>query len=116
MIGIFDSGVGGLSALDEVRKIAPKADICFLADRNNAPYGTKTKEEVKKLAEANIEKLLSLGAEKILIACCTASTVYHELSDFHKSISVPIIEISAKRAFEISKTKRIGLYLCTTLK
>ncbi|MBQ7333471.1 MAG: glutamate racemase [Clostridia bacterium] len=109
MIGVFDSGAGGLTAIKELRKIAPNVNICFLADRKNAPYGTKSLDEIIEFAHANIKKLLSLGAEKILIACCTASAAYPYLSESEKQVCVPIIMPAAKRAVEISKTKRIGV-------
>ena len=53
MIGIFDSGVGGLTALRELRKLAPSADIVYLADRKNAPYGTKSECELIKRMRAD---------------------------------------------------------------
>ncbi len=109
MIGVFDSGVGGLTAVKELRKIAPRLNICFLADRNNAPYGTKTLKQIIEFSKRNIEKLRLLGAEKILIACCTASAAYQYLSDEEKKLCVPIIDFAAKRAVEISETGRIGV-------
>ena len=109
MIGVFDSGVGGLAAIKELRKIARDADICFLADRKNAPYGTKSLEEIIEISKRNIEKLLSLGAEKILIACCTASAAYLYLSEREKEVAVPIINPAAKRAVSLSESGRIGV-------
>lgn len=102
MIGIFDSGVGGFCAFREVRRLLPRENILYLADRRNAPYGTKTKEEIIALTEADIERLRRLGARKILIACCTASTVYDSLCQKDREIALPIItptaEIVAKSA------------------
>ena len=57
MIGIFDSGAGGITAIKELRSRFPSVDICFFADRKNAPYGTKTKKELIKLVKADILKL-----------------------------------------------------------
>ena len=68
MIGVFDSGDGGLCTVENIRRIAPKSDICFLADRKNAPYGTKGKDELIRLVSADISKLRRAGAEKILMA------------------------------------------------
>ena len=109
MIGVFDSGVGGLTALKELRKIAPNVNICFLADRKNAPYGTKTIEDIVKLSKNNIEKLLSFGAQKILMACCTASASYGLLSEKEKRVCIPIIKPAASRAVALSRSKRIGV-------
>ena len=71
MIGIFDSGRGGIASLTVVKKLLPRVDIAYLADRKNAPYGTKSERELKLLVRRDIARLRELGAEKILIACCT---------------------------------------------
>lgn len=91
MIGIFDSGVGGICAYNRVRELMPYEDIVYIADRKNAPYGTKSEEEIKKLTEKNIEILRTLGASEVLIACCSASSVYHLLSEEARAIATPII-------------------------
>ena len=80
MIGIFDSGVGGYNALYVTKKLLPGEDIIYLADSANAPYGTKSKDEVLKFTEENIKILSARGAEKILIACCTASAIYESFA------------------------------------
>lgn len=98
MIGVFDSGVGGICAFREIRRLLPREDVVYLADRKNAPYGTKTKDEIIALTKADIKKLKTVGATKILIACCTASTVYDSLDDGEKEISLPIIRPAAEKA------------------
>ena len=96
MIGIFDSGVGGICAYRQVRRMLPYEDIIYLADRKNAPYGTKTKKEILSFTKKNIEILKNYGASEILIACCTASTLYPLLSEDERAISTPIITPTAK--------------------
>lgn len=91
MIGVFDSGVGGFNSLSVLRKYLPKINIVYLADRKNAPYGTKTEEEIINLANRNISRLADMGAKRVLIACCTASSLWHKLSDEQRMISLPII-------------------------
>lgn len=98
MTGIFDSGVGGLTAYSELRRLLPREDIIYLADRKNAPYGTKTKDELISLTKKDIERLSLMGAEKILIACCTASTVWGELDEWEKEIATPIITPASRLA------------------
>ncbi len=98
MIGIFDSGVGGLASYGEVRRLLPSEDIIYLADRKNAPYGTKTKDELIPLIKEDIRRLTEMGAEKILIACCTASALHPHLSGAEREIAFPIIDPSAKVA------------------
>jgi glutamate racemase len=98
LIGIFDSGVGGFCAYRELRRLLPKENILYLADRKNAPYGTKTKDEIIALTRADIGRLRSFGAEKILIACCTASSIHSDLPDKDREISLPIITPAARAA------------------
>lgn len=109
MVGIFDSGMGGAFALAELRKLCSDADVAFLADRKNAPYGVKSRELLVDLAERNIDVLRSYGAGEILIACCTASTVYTALSDRHRKGVIPIIDATAYAAVMTSENKRIGV-------
>ncbi len=109
MIGVFDSGEGGLITVEKIRRLSPNADIAFLADRENAPYGTKTREEIILCSKRNIKRLREVGAEKILIACCTASTVFPFLSPIEKELAIPIIEATARLAARKTKTKKIGV-------
>lgn len=109
MIGVFDSGAGGLIALKHLRKLSPNSDICFFADRENSPYGTKSEKELVYLVEKDVERLSRAGATKILMACCTASTVWHLLKDEYKEICCPIILPTAKAASTATKNKRIGV-------
>lgn len=109
MIGVFDSGAGGLLALTHLRKLCPNADLCFYADRENAPYGTKSEEELVFLVEKDVLRLKNAGAEKILMACCTASTVWHLLKNEHKEICCPIISPTASAALIATKNKKIGV-------
>ena len=101
MIGIFDSGVGGICAYRAVRRLLPREDIIYLADRRNAPYGTKSEDEIALLTEKNIRLLYSVGASRVLIACCTASSVYDRLPEEVRKIGVPIIRPAAKIAAQL---------------
>ncbi len=106
MLGIFDSGVGGIAAYKEVRHALPKEDIIYLADRKNSPYGTKSKDVLIELVSRDIERLRRYGCKKILIACCTASATYKYLSKEDQKISLPIILPTAKAAV---RGKRIAV-------
>ncbi len=106
MLGIFDSGVGGMLSFSEVRRALSRENIVYLADRKNAPYGTKTKEELISLVSRDIKRLRAYGCNKILIACCTASTVYPHLSSAERKISMPIILPVARAA---ASGKRISV-------
>lgn len=102
MIGVFDSGVGGLVSARELAGLLPGEDIVFFADRKNAPYGTKEKDELIRLVKADIKRLSDMGAEKILIACCTASAVYPYLDPLEREISLPIIRPAVSAALAVS--------------
>ncbi len=73
MIGIFDSGSGGLSVLKEIRARLPQADILYLGDIANAPYGEKSQQELSALTVRNIQFLRSRGAARIVSACNSVS-------------------------------------------
>lgn len=73
-IGVFDSGVGGISVLRELVKIMPNENYLYFGDSMHAPYGTKTLEEVRRLTIENIQMLLEKGAKSIVVACNTATS------------------------------------------
>lgn len=73
-IGVFDSGVGGISVLRELVKIMPNENYLYLGDSKHAPYGTKSPEEVRALTIENVQTLLSHGAKSIVVACNTATS------------------------------------------
>lgn len=73
MIGIFDSGSGGLTVLKEIRARLPRADILYFGDIKNAPYGIKTQQELVELTKSAIELLQKRGATNIVSACNSVS-------------------------------------------
>lgn len=109
MIGICDSGEGGRVALEELRALAPTADLCFFADRKNAPYGTKDPSELLSLLRADIRRVREAGADEVLVACCTASTVYDSLTPGEQRGVYPIIRPTARAAAAATKNGRIGV-------
>lgn len=109
MIGVFDSGAGGIAALLEIRRRNPFVDICFFADYENAPYGTKKRGELINLVTRDILKLKAAGAEKILMACCTASTIHKYLPENLRDAAIPIINATAREAAMATKNGRVGV-------
>ena len=109
MLGLFDSGSGGLGTVRYVKQLSPSTDLIYKIDRQNAPYGTKNKKDLIRIIENNLDELSLRGAQKILIACCTASALYDELSERHKAISIPIIYPIAISARAVSQNGRIGV-------
>lgn len=108
MIGIFDSGVGGCVSLAELRAINGEVDIVYLADYKNAPYGTKGEGELVPIISENIERLLSLGCERVLIACCTASAMHRLLPEKIREKSVPIIPYAVEEIRRL-RARRVTL-------
>jgi len=73
-IGIFDSGLGGLSILNEISKRLPNEDIIYLADSVNAPYGEKPREDIIRISKKNADYLAQKSCKLIVVACNTATT------------------------------------------
>jgi glutamate racemase len=74
-IGVFDSGVGGLTVHRALVQRLPQADFTYLADQANAPYGVRTGEEIVDLTRAGCERLFDAGASLVVLACNTASAI-----------------------------------------
>ncbi len=94
MIGLFDSGSGGLSVLSALRKCAPRADIAYFGDIKNAPYGIRSSAELAALTVAGIEILKSMGATEIVSAC---NSVSQSVLDGAAG-DMPYVEMSAPTA------------------
>ena len=109
MLGLFDSGSGGLNTVRYLKELAPSVDLVYKIDRENAPYGIKKKKQLIEIIENNIDELASRGASKSLIACCTASALYEDLGEWHKAVSIPIIHPVANAARVSSENGRIGV-------
>ena len=75
-IGVFDSGIGGVSVLKELKKIMPNYNYYYLSDSKNMPYGGKEESELKTIIDQNIKHLISKGIKLIVIACNTATSIY----------------------------------------
>ena len=108
-IGIFDSGLGGITIFKEIHAILPKENIIYLADSKNAPYGKKSKERIIELSIKNTEFLLKKGCKLIVVACNTAST--NAVKTLREKYDVPFIRIqpAIKPAALNSKTRTVGI-------
>lgn len=110
MIGVFDSGVGGLSVLFEIRRLLPEADAIYLADQQNAPYGQRSLSEVRDLAERCTAHLLGAGAELVVVACNTASAAaLHHLRWLHPDVPFVGMEPALKPAAAVTRSGVIGV-------
>lgn len=107
-IGFFDSGLGGLSVLREAVRIMPQEDYIYFGDSANAPYGTKTVEEIRRLAFTNAESLYRQGIKALVVACNTAtSAAISILREVYTDIPVIGIEPALKPAVAIGFHPRV---------
>jgi len=108
-IGIFDSGIGGISILEKLKQLLPNENFIYLADNRNCPYGGKSKKEIFSLSNKNCEKLIELNCKIIIIACNTSTT--NSIKKLREKIAIPIIGIEPglKPAINYTKTKNIGI-------
>lgn len=98
-IAVFDSGVGGISVLRELVKIMPQENYIYFGDSQNAPYGMKDKEEVRRLTIACAQKLFDQGAKGLVVACNTAtSAAVRVLREMYPYIPIVGIEPAVKPA------------------
>ena len=109
-IGIFDSGVGGLTVVREIMKALPNERIVYLGDTARVPYGTKSNETIKRFSIENAEFLSRFKVKLIIVACNSASSI--ALPALKKRFKIPIIGVikpGAKKAASITRNNRIGV-------
>lgn len=106
-IGVFDSGMGGISVLSELIKLMPNEDYIYYGDSNNAPYGTKTVDEITKLSIGACDFLISRGVKAIVVACNTATSA--SIKALRNKYNIPIIgmEPAIKPALEVANDKKV---------
>ncbi len=108
-IGIFDSGLGGLTVAKEIIKQMPNENIVYFGDSGRVPYGTKSRETVRKYAKEDEQFLLKHNVKIIVAACGTVSSV---ASDTASELPVPFFEVishAASAAVKATKNKKIGV-------
>jgi glutamate racemase len=109
-IGIFDSGVGGLTVLRELRRQLPQEELVYLGDTARVPYGTKSPQTVARYAREAARFLVGQRVKLLVVACNTASAVaLDDLAAIHCLPVVGVIEPGARRALEITRSGRIGV-------
>lgn len=109
-IGVFDSGLGGLTVLKEIMKIVPGENVVYLGDNGRAPYGTKSKETIIKYTFQNIRFLLEQDVKMLVIACNTSSACSYEL--VKNGFDVPVVEVVRPGAMTVARetrNKKVGV-------
>ena len=104
MIGIFDSGIGGLTVVRSLMKQLPDYDIIYFGDTARTPYGSKSPETVVGYALENTELLLKRGAKIVVMACNTASSVASDR--VAKNFDIPIFEVISPASAKAVKSSR----------
>ena len=109
-IGVFDSGLGGLTAVRELIKILPGEDIVYFGDTARVPYGTRSRDTIRKFAMQDLRFLLDKNPKAVLVACGTISSV--ALSDLRAMTEIPVIgvvEPTARAACNATRNGKIGI-------
>lgn len=109
-IGVFDSGVGGLSVLRAIRELLPSQPVIYLADQAHVPYGVRSLEEVRQFSHAVTRYLLSMGCRLIVVACNTASVAaLKSLREEFTEIPFVGMEPAVKPAAEQTHSRVVGV-------
>lgn len=109
-IGIFDSGVGGLTVVGEIWKCLPAENVVYFGDTARVPYGTKSKETVTKFSMENVQFLMTHDVKLVLVACNTVSSL--SLDFLKRCFKVPMIGViapGAREAVSATRNGRIGV-------
>ena len=109
-IGIFDSGLGGLTCVKKVMEIMPNENIIYFGDTGRVPYGTKSKETIIKYVRQNINFLETFDIKFIIIACGTASSAaLPNIQDEIKTEVIGVLEPTCREAIAVTKNGKIGV-------
>ena len=109
-IGVFDSGLGGLTAVASLRRILPEEDLIYFGDTARVPYGGRSKETILKYARQDVRFLRSFDLKAILIACGTVTTT--SLPTLQSENDLPlvgVVEPTCRRAALVTRSKRVGI-------
>jgi len=109
-IGIFDSGLGGLTVVKAVMRQLPSEDIVYLGDTARVPYGTKSPESIIRFSKQNVSALLKHKVKMVIIACNSSSS--HAIPALRKQFDVPIIGVlgpGVKKAASVTRNKKVGI-------
>lgn len=109
-IGVFDSGIGGLTVLHSIMEALPRENTVYLGDTARAPYGAKSVETVLRYSFENSEFLVEKGVKIVVVACNTSTAI--ALGQLRERLSVPVIgviEAGVRRALQSTKNNKVGV-------
>ncbi|MBE7015585.1 MAG: glutamate racemase [Ruminococcaceae bacterium] len=109
-IGVFDSGLGGLTAVKQISKELPNENIVYFGDTGRVPYGTRSKETIIKYSKSDVNFLLSRDVKVIVVACGTASSVaLPVIKDEYDLPIIGVVDAAANAAVDATVNKKIGI-------
>lgn len=108
-IGVFDSGLGGLSAVRHLQNLLPGENIVYFGDTGRVPYGTRSRETIRRYTEEDCRLLLEHDVKFIIAACGTVSSVAADLLDALPVPATGVVVPTAKAAAAATKNKRVGI-------
>ena len=109
-IGVYDSGMGGLSVWRELRRALPAESLLYLGDGKNCPYGSRPREEIRRLADEAVEAMLGWGCKLIVVACNTATTAaIAYLREKYSSVPLVGLEPAIKPACLTTRSGVVGV-------
>ncbi len=110
MTGIFDSGLGGLSALKEAKRLMPRSDIIYFGDTGRVPYGSRSREIIIKYALQDMRFLLTYNVDAVLVACGTvSSTALDTLRAIYDIPILGVVDAASETAVKATKNGKIGV-------
>lgn len=109
-IGVIDSGVGGLTVVNEIIRQLPNERIVYLGDTKRCPYGSRKESEIKNFTYSMVKEILTYNIKVLVIACNTATA--YTLNDLSEELDIPVIGVikpGSRAAISVTKTKKIGI-------
>lgn len=109
-IGVIDSGVGGLTVVNEIMRQLPNEQVVYLGDTKRCPYGSREEEEIKRFTYSMVREILTYNIKILVIACNTATA--YTLNDLSKELDIPVIGVikpGSRAAISVTNTKEIGI-------
>lgn len=108
-IGVFDSGIGGLTAVKELARLLPNENIVYLGDTARVPYGTKSRDTIYKYAAQDVKFLMSHNVKMYIAACGTVSSVLADETDFCGGLYTGVILPTVDAACKATRNRKIGV-------
>ena len=109
-IGVFDSGLGGLTAVKEIKKLLPNEDVVYFGDTGRVPYGTRSKDTIIKYTREDINFLKSHNIKTIIVACGTVSSVaLEEVRNDYKTEIIGVVEPTVNASITFEQNQKIGI-------